>query len=84
MNYLFDMKLKLLAAFMLLSLPVFGQKKYALWHKPTKLHISLPVDSFKLVQRKGYVMYLAYCKGYEVSMFVKPEKVLSGWLKKRI
>jgi len=84
MNYLFDMKLKLLAAFMLLSLPVFGQKKYALWNKPTKLHISLPVDSFKLVQRKQYSYYLAYCKGYEVSMFVKPEKVVTGYLKKRI
>jgi len=80
------MKSKILyiaTALMLLSLPVFAQK-YALWHKPTKLHISLPVDSFKVVQRKGYVMYLVYCKGYEVSMFVKPEKVLSGYLKKRI
>jgi len=78
------MKLKLLAAFMLLSLPVVGQQKYALWNKPTKLHISLPVDSFKLVQRKQYVMYLAYCKGYEVSMFVKPEKVVTGYLKRRM
>jgi len=59
-------------------------EKYALWGTPTKLHISLPVDSFKMVQRKQYSYFLVYCKGYEVSMFVKPDKVLSGYLKRRM
>lgn len=78
------MKTTLLLALMLVTLTCSAQQKYALWNKPTKLHISLPVDSFKLVQRKQYSYYIVYCKRYEVSMFVKPDKVLSGYLKRRM
>jgi len=75
--------LQLTIALMLLSLPVFAQK-YALWHKPTKMYVSVRVDSVKLVQRASFSYYVAHCGKLKITMFTKPGDSVKSYLKKRI
>jgi len=75
--------LQLTIALMLLSLPVFAQK-YALWHKPTKMYVSVRVDSVNLVQRANFSYYECFAGSLRITMFTKPGDSVKSFLKRRL
>jgi len=77
------MKTKLTLLLLLISLSVSAQK-YALWHKPTKMYVSVRVDSVRIVRRANFSYYEAFAGTLRITMFTKPGDSVKSYLKRRM